>query len=353
MNSAPYAQNVTWPRFQLGTLVGLLEVLFGISVVQGLAADDRKPNADAKPTGFLPADTVQVKAEKPPPVPLHQIAGDGGIFAALSACIVNPPLNGQLVARRSVGFGHVNLGQCRNLIAPTLTELVRKGLEFGYSWNRLGLGGPSLAIKDAPPMSISKNQVQLHNFSVRLQLLKKSQFDQKSVPAVTVGVHYTYNEGLSGINNSLGGALNSAGTKANSGVDFTRDGSKLFNQLPRSVSVQLSGHANNGVCGMAWTGSLPTTVFFLKAMRSYFLHAIWPWQPEYKQQPADYTPIVSSGGALVGEAGDWRTTAAAHAVNTAQTLPGDHVKCSGGLNHEANGVWGITTKWEFWPNTEI
>ena len=33
-------------------------------------------------------------AEKPAPLPLHQIEGNGGIFATLSAYIVNPPRNG-------------------------------------------------------------------------------------------------------------------------------------------------------------------------------------------------------------------------------------------------------------------
>src|ERR1017187_4833547 len=54
-------------------------------------------------------------AEKSAPLPLHQIEGNGGIFATLSAYIVNPPRNGEPVGRPSVGFAYVNLGADKNL----------------------------------------------------------------------------------------------------------------------------------------------------------------------------------------------------------------------------------------------
>ena len=36
-------------------------------------------------------NAVPAKVEKPPPLPLHQIEGNGGVFSTLSACLVNPP----------------------------------------------------------------------------------------------------------------------------------------------------------------------------------------------------------------------------------------------------------------------
>jgi hypothetical protein len=53
---------------------------------------------------------------------LHQIEGNGGIFSTLSAYIVNPPRNGELLGRPSAGFSYVNIGHGDNLEALTLTE---------------------------------------------------------------------------------------------------------------------------------------------------------------------------------------------------------------------------------------
>ena len=70
----------------------------------GVRADESTTNAPPANAG------ASAKSEKPPPLPLHQIEGNGGIFATLSAYIVNPPRNGEPIGRPSVGFAYVNLG---------------------------------------------------------------------------------------------------------------------------------------------------------------------------------------------------------------------------------------------------
>jgi hypothetical protein len=64
---------------------------------------------------------------------------------------------------------------------------------------------------------------------------------------------------------------------------------------------------------------------------------------EYRQQPNDYKPI----GNLVKAEGDWWTLDAAYVVNNHMTVAVGYGHFGNVLNHEANGVWGITTKWEF------
>ena len=64
---------------------------------------------------------------------------------------------------------------------------------------------------------------------------------------------------------------------------------------------------------------------------------------EYKQQPTDYQPI----GRLVRVEDDWWTIDAAYVVNKHLTLAVGYGHFGAVLNHESNGVWGITTKWEF------
>lgn len=295
------------------------------------------PAAVLKAADAAPAAATPAKAEKPAPLPLHQIEGNGGIFSTLSAYIVNPPRDGELVGRPSVGFAYVNLGHEINLEAFTLTESPFKRLELGYGWNRLGLG-------DLPQvLDIATHEVELHNFNARFQFLKEGEYDQKWLPAVTAGVHYKYNDGISKVNQEVGGALaNVAHIKNHDGVDVTLYASKLFTQLPRPVLVELGGRATKGV----WNGLGGFTSsynFLFEGNVVVFVTGNFALAAEYKQQARNYDAI----GTVVQKADDWWTLDAAYVVNNHLTLAVGYGHFGNVLNHEANGVWGVTTKWEF------
>src|ERR1700690_4303577 len=88
-----------------------------------LVAAGWRANADQTQTGTPPVPPTAAKPdEKGPPLPLHQIEGNGGIFSTLSAYLVNPPRNGEPVGRPAVGFSYVDLGHGQDLEALTLTE---------------------------------------------------------------------------------------------------------------------------------------------------------------------------------------------------------------------------------------
>jgi hypothetical protein len=295
--------------------------------------------------GGLKADETNkapVTAEKSPPLPLHQIEGNGGIFATLSAYIVNPPRNGEPVGRPAVGFAYVNLGSDKNLEALTITESPFSRLELGYGWDRLGLGDLPLALRNAGLVNYHADEVQLHNFNARFQILKEGEFDQKWIPALTAGVHYKYNDGISEVNNEVGGLLASHGISRHDGVDYTLYASKLFTQLPRPVLLELGGRATEGV----WEGLGGFTDsynFVFEGNVVVFVTSNIALAAEYKQQSRDYQAI----GSLVRKEGDWWTIDAAYVVNKNLTLAVGYGHFGNVLNHEANGVWGITTKWEF------
>jgi len=295
-------------------------------------------------TNATPAAAVApAKAEKPAPLPLHQIEGSGGIFSTLSAYIVNPPRDGEPVGRPSVGFAHVSLGYDKNLQALTITESPFKRLELGYGWDYLGLGDLPQALRNAGITGYHQDQVQLHNFNARYQLLKEGEFNQKWIPALTAGVHYKYNDGISEVNNEVGGALaNAAHIPNHDGTDFTLYASKLFTQLPRPVLLELGGRATEAV----WDGLGGFTDsynFVFEANAVVFITGSLALAAEYKQQPTDYKAI----GNLVRVEDDWWTIDAAYVVNKHLTLAAGYGHFGNVLNHESNGVWGITTKWEF------
>jgi len=302
------------------------------------AADDAQSAA--------PPDS-QATAEKPAPLPLHQIEGNGGIFSTLSAYIVNPPRDGEPVGRPSVGFAYVNLGADKDLEALTITESPFKRLELGYGWDHLSLGDLPQALRNAGLVNYHEDEVELHNFNARFQILTEGEFDQKWIPALTAGVHYKYNDGITEVRNEVtAGAgtdlLGQADLSRQQGVDYTLYASKLFTQLPRPVLLELGGRATEAV----WDGLGGFTHSYSAVFEGnvvVFVTGSFVLAAEYKEQPRDYQAI----GNLVKREGDWATLDAGYVVNKHLTLAVGYGHFGNVLNHEANGVWGLTTKWEF------
>jgi hypothetical protein len=318
------------------TRLVLLFAALQLASAGGVRADDTVTNAP-------PANaSASAKSEKPPPLPLHQIEGNGGIFATLSAYIVNPPRNGEPVGRPAVGFAYVDLGHGKDLEALTLTESPLSRLELGYGYENFNLGNLPLAVYQATKLNLSETSVELHNFNARVQILKEGEFDQKWIPALTFGTHFKYNDSYKDINSQLSGTLKAIGVSQNDGVDFTLYASKLFTQLPRPVLVELGGRATRGV----WNGLLGFTDrynFLFEGNVVVFVTDSIALAAEYRQQPTDYKTVPG----LIGKASDWWTIDAAYVVNKHLTLAVGYGHFGTVLNSQANGVWGVTTKWEF------
>ncbi len=257
-----------------------------------------------------PAAELEKQPDKGPPLPLHQIEGNGGIFSTLSAYIVNPPRDGEVLGRPSLGFAYVNLGHGQDLYALTLTESPWKRLELGFAYNNLDLGDLPTDILGATGLKLSDQNVGLFNGNARLQLLRENQFEQKWIPALTFGTHFKHNDTYSTINHELGGALEQIGVVDDTDVDFTLYASKLLTFLPRPVLVELGGRATKGV----WNGLLGFTTeyqFLFEGNVAVFVTDSFILAAEYKQQSSDYQPI----GGLIGKANDWWTIDAAYVVN--------------------------------------
>ena len=316
-------------------------LLVTASVVSGAQAADAGTNAPSAAAAAAPAP-APAKAEKPPPLPLHQIEGNGGIFATLSAYIVNPPRDGELVGRPSAGFSYVNLGHGQNLEALTVTESPWKRLEFGYGYQNFELGDlpTQIALGHGPKIN---DAVTLHNLNGRLQLLKEGEFDEKWVPALTFGTHYKNNDGISQINNQLGGTLHNIGIfQDRYGVDFTLYASKLVTALPLPVLFEAGGRATKG----AWNGLAGFTEnysYLFEGNVVVFLTDRLALAGEYRQQPNDYTAVPGT----INKSGDWWTVDLAYVVSSHLTVAAGYGHFGVVLNHQANGVWGITSKFEF------
>ena len=74
-----------------------------------------------------------------------------------------------------------------------------------------------------------------------------------------------------------------------------------------------------------------------------FLTSNFALAAEYRQKPDEYRPI----GSLVKAEADWLTFDAAYVINNHLTVAAGYEHFGDVLNHTANGVWGITNKFEF------
>ena len=317
-------------------------VLISIASSGPLQADDSNkkkspPAKDAKET-----KEVVAPAEKPAPLPLHQIEGNGGIFSTLSAYLVNPPRNGELVGRPSIGTAFVGLGHGQNLEAFTITETPFSRLELGFGADILQLGDLPGAVKAAAGATITEN-VGLYNLNARVALLKEGEFGQKWLPAVTFGTHFKYNDSTASLNHALGGALTHIGITRNDGVDFTLYATKLITFLPRPVLINVGGRATES----AWIGLLGfsnTYQFVFEGNVAVFLTDRLALAAEYRQLPKGlYTPI----GNLITPESNWWTVDAAYVINKNWTVAVGYGNFGNVLNHNDSGVWGVTTKYEF------
>ena len=275
------------------------------------------------------------------PLPLHEIEGNGGVFSTLSAYLVNPPRNGEPVGRPSVGFGYIDIGHGRDLVAATVTETPWERLELGFGYDRLNLGDLPTTVQAATGAHID-DDLTMYNANARLQLLKEGEFDQKWLPAITAGIHYKYNDNIRHIDSQLGGFLSGMHLSNNEGLDFTLYGSKLLTFLPRPVLVNLGGRATKsaeiGLLGFTDQYSFVFEGSVVVLLTDQFMVA-----GEYKQQPASFTPAPG----LINSPSDWWTIDAGYVINPHMTVAVGYGHFGNVANHTANGVWGLTTKWEF------
>ena len=118
--------------------------------------------------------------------------------------------------------------------------------------------------------------------------------------------------------------------------------SKLLTFLPRPVLVELGGRATEAA-HIGLLGFTDKYSFNFEANVVVFVTDSFLLAAEYKQKPNDYTAVPG----LISPEDDWWTLDAAYIVNKHLTLAAGYGHFGGVLNHNANGVWGITTKWEF------
>ena len=178
-----------------------------------------------------------------PPLPTHNVEGNSGVFITNVAYLANPPEQGKVFGLPSVSGTFAAIGQ-KDFESVVVTENIWGKVELGYATERIGLGDWPDDVKTATGFRVD-NHVLLHNFNTRLMVIEEGGFDRPWMPAVTLGAHFKWTEGLSDINRQLGGTCDQLGADHDFGTEFTAVATKTITAfLPRPII--LSAGLRNG-----------------------------------------------------------------------------------------------------------
>jgi hypothetical protein len=195
---------------------GIVLCAFSLILSRGLAGEAPAEKPPEKPAAKAAA----------PPLPLHSLEGFSGVYLTETAYFANLPDDDSPVGKPSFAFSAVKVGH-KDLESFSMTTNFLKRLEFGYSFQRLGLGDFPHDVRNATGVSIDHSSL-LHTIGLRAMLVREGEGGNPMVPAITAGVRYKKNTSIEDMNNDLGGALNTLGYKDDHGVEYTLMASKTF-----------------------------------------------------------------------------------------------------------------------------
>lgn len=280
-------------------------------------------------------------AEKGAPLPLHTIDGVGGVVITPIAYLVNPGPEKQVFGLPSISGTFVGAGQ-KNVESFVITETLWRRLELGYSASRFGLGDLPTEVQKATAVDIGRSDVWLHTLNVRVLALPENSF-QFPTPAITLGVQGKFNDGISTINDRLGGALTSVGFRHDAGVDFVATATKLFAKgfgrpLILSAGLRVSAADQLGYVGF---GDTYRPSFEVNAV--YLVHDRVGLAFEYRQKRNAFSNI----GTLVRKEDDWYTAGVAYVFNNHSSVTAGYGHFGNVLNTVENYGWALSGKYEF------
>jgi hypothetical protein len=284
-------------------------------------------------------------ARPAPPLPLHNIEGNSGVFITSTAYLANPPEKGKVFGKPSFSISGV-FGDNKDLQSFAVTENLYGRFEIGFAYERFGLGDWPEDVRSAAGAEID-HHLNMYNLNLRAMLVQEGDFDCSWMPAITFGTHFKWNENTAQLNDNLGGLLDTLGGDHNYGTEFTIVASKTITDLlPRPVILSAglrNGDAiHTGLFGFA--GERRTT---FEGSIIAFLTDKLAFAVEYRQKSNLLDEFSAGGYHLIKAENDWWTLCLAYVVNDNMTISGGYANLGNLANHREDNAWAIQMKYEF------
>jgi hypothetical protein len=280
-----------------------------------------------------------------PPLPTHNVEGNSGVFITSTAYLVNPPEEGEVFGLPSFSTSFAAIGE-KDFESFAVTENILGKIELGYALERMGLGDWPADVKTASGLHVD-NHVFVHNFNTRLMVIEEGGFDRNWVPAVTLGAHFKWNDGLTSLNRQMNGLCDTLGADHNTGTEFTAVATKtitdwLPNPLIVSAGLRNGDAIHTGLMGFA--GERRTT---FEGSVIYFLTDKLLLAGEYRQKSDLLDQCTVNGRHLIKAENDWWDICLAYVVDDHLTVAVGYADFGNVFNHRENNVWAIQLKYEF------
>ncbi len=279
-----------------------------------------------------------------PPLPTHNVEGNSGVFITSTAYLVNPPENGEIWGKPSFSATFATIGE-KDYESFVVTENIMGKIELGYAFERIGLGDWPADVKTASGLHV-ENHAFKHNFNIRYMIIEEGGFDRAWMPAVTLGTHFKWNEGLNDLDKQTGGLCGNLGADHDFGTEFTAVATKtitdwLPNPLIVSAGLRNGDAIHTGLVGFA--GERRTT---FEGSIIYFLTDKLLLAGEFRQK-SDLLHQCSMGGKhLIKAENDWWDICLGYVVNDNMTIAGGYANVGNVFNHR-DAMWAIQIKYEF------
>ncbi len=288
-----------------------------------------------------PAPQSEAPAGEGPPIPFHTIEGVSGGLITPMAYLCNTGAKGSTYGMPSIAYTYIALGE-KNLHVVSVIQTFFERFELGYAFNSLSLGNLPHDLKRRG-LDNGPDNVQLHHFNARVLLIPEDSFNLP-LPAITVGAHFKYNQGVRNINKSLGNALDSLGYDTHYGMDFTLTATKMFPTLGFGRPVILTAGMRNsrsshlGLLGFG--DSCSTTV---EGSIAYLPIDNLVLVYEFRQKNNPYDRLAK----LIDREHNWHAFSASWIVNDRLTVTGVYGIFGNVLNARSDCSLGVQVKYEF------
>ena len=240
---------------------------------------------------------------------------------------------------------HWNARQ-KNVESFGITETLFTRVELGYNASRFGTGSLQSDVLAYAGANIERNDVWLHTLNARVNVIRENDFDTKFLPAITLGAHFKYNDGISEINKNLGGLLTNIGYNRDWGVEFTATASKTFVVYGHPLIFSITGRATDAA-NLGYTGYSGKYEF---SAEGNVVFGITDWlfaAFEYRQKINQFDEVYAGGKELIGNENDWWTVGLAAVVSPHLTLTAGYGHLGTVLNTRENTAWAASIKYEF------
>jgi hypothetical protein len=295
-----------------------------------------------KPISPAPAaEPNSVPLPKAPPLPFHTIEGVSGACITPMAYMANPGPPGTIFGKPSASVTYVWAGH-KNVEAFVVTETILRRIELGYALDRFGMGTLPHDIRKAAGIDIDRDAVFLHNWNVRAMLIEEGSFGLP-LPAVTVGAHFKYNDGVRDVDDKLHGTLKSLGFARSNGTDFTLTASKTFiDPAFKRPLIVTGGLRNSQAAQIGFLGFSDTCATTFEGSAVYLPKDWLAVGYEFRQKENPYGKIRN----LVGDEDNWHTVCVG-LIHKSMTLCFGYARLGNLANSSGNCAWAVQLKYEF------